>query len=244
MRERPLHAEAEQQRQEIHALRPPSSERASWPQSNAGPGSVLRPGAMSLWPTMGASPQRRQRRSQRPHQSRQCVVLRRRIRHLVGALELDAHREVIAVLAAAMHRLARVPGAPGHGHVLHQLAVATDEEVGRHLQAGYLRERGMRRRVQPVREQGVDPGPAELARRQRDAVHDDQVGHDSRPAVRRSSARAPGAPRARGRYGDQCANPSWSWQTPRRRLLPRRKSPLSHWLTFRSRTMPITSARP
>ena len=48
-------------------------------------------------------------------------------------------------------------------------------------------------------EQPVDPGAAELARRQADAVHDDQIRLDARAGAHPSAATAPGAPRHQAR---------------------------------------------
>src|SRR5690606_20932500 len=66
--------------------------------------------------------------------------------------------------------------------------VARDQYVRRDLERRDRLEKRVRLRVEPVHEQGVDPRPAEAARRKADTVHDDQVERDARRpgiAVRR-----------------------------------------------------------
>jgi flagellar biosynthesis GTPase FlhF len=67
---------------------------------------------------------------------------------------------------------------------LDQGAVAPHEKVARHAQPGQLRERGMRRRVEPVGEQPLDGVAAVHALRQADGMQQQQ-GDDTarRPAV-------------------------------------------------------------
>ena len=59
--------------------------------------------------------------------------------------------------------------------ILNQFAVAPDEQVGGDAQIRDGSEVGVDVRVEPILEQGVDPWPAEFARRQADAVDHQQV---------------------------------------------------------------------
>ena len=72
-----------------------------------------------------------------------------------------------------------MPGAPMKGHVLHHLAIAPDQQMGRDAQRVDFAEIGMGRRIQRVGEQAIDVVTAELARWQADAVDDQQT--DLRP---------------------------------------------------------------
>lgn len=63
-----------------------------------------------------------------------------------------------------------------HGDVLHEFAVAAYQEMARNTHAIDLGEVRVTIRCEPVREQRVDPRPAELAGRQGYAVHDDELG--------------------------------------------------------------------
>src|SRR5262249_41602437 len=106
------------------------------------------------------------------HQEKsQGLVLRVLERRVVGALELDADREVVAAAAAAPGRGAGVPGAPLDRDELHHLAVASDQEVRGDLERVHLAEVGVRRRVEAVGEQALDVPAAVLPGRQADRVH-------------------------------------------------------------------------
>src|SRR5437868_12680477 len=71
-------------------------------------------------------------------------------RTVLGALELDADREIIAARATAPGRGAGVPGTALDRDELDQLAVPADEEVRRHPHAGDLAEIRMCLRVEAV----------------------------------------------------------------------------------------------
>jgi hypothetical protein len=87
-----------------------------------------------------------------------------------------------------------MPGALAQVDELDQFAVTADEQMGRDAHLGNLREIGMGRRVQPILEQGLDPGAAEFVRRQADVVDDQQVdGDSSGPFVAVRRRRLPGA---------------------------------------------------
>ena len=80
-----------------------------------------------------------------------------------------------------------------------------------------------------VGEQPVDPRPAELAGRQADAVHDDEIGHRSRRAARRSGRLAPAArAEQRARWRDRSADARWCG---------------ARGLTWHPRRMPDNAAR-
>ena len=94
---------------------------------------------------------------------------------VVRAFQLDADREIVAPLAALIVRTARMPCAQMKRHVLHDLAVAPNQQMRGHLAGRRPPRNTDARRRQRVREQTIDPGPAELAGRQADAMHDDQI---------------------------------------------------------------------
>ena len=144
-------------------------------QSNAGPGSVLRPGAIS--PDDGRSGQCRVRQPQCTDEAGEYRVLGLRVGHVVRPLELDPDREIVAAFTALERRRARMPGAAPERDELHDLAVAADQRVRRDLQARDFLEVGVRAGIEPVAEQRLDVRATELPGRQRDSVHDDQLGY-------------------------------------------------------------------
>ena len=75
-----------------------------------------------------------------------------------------------------------MPGALGKGHVLRQLPVAADQDVGGHPERGALAKVRVGLRGQVAGEQPVDPRAAELPGRQADAVHDDELRQRRRRA--------------------------------------------------------------
>src|SRR3954470_5983995 len=111
---------------------------------------------------------------QRRNQTGQAGILCTSERTALGALKLDADREIIAARAAAPGRGAGVPGTALDRDELDELAVPADEEVRRHPHAGDLAEILMRLRIEPVGEQALDRLAAEFTRRQADAMHDQQ----------------------------------------------------------------------
>jgi len=116
------------------------------------------------------------------HQSGKHVILRGRKRPGVAPLQFDADRKIVAALAAAPARHARMPGAPTTFDELDQLAVAPDQEMGRDTQACDRPEIRMGIGIEPIGEERLDVRPAEPVRRQADCVYDDQLD--------RSAARA------------------------------------------------------
>src|SRR4029077_2315837 len=88
----------------------------------------------------GRPRQRRVGTEERCDQRGERRVLRIGVGRVVGALELDAEREVVAAAAPLVLGLAGVPGAQLKRHVLHDLAVAADEGMGRSAQTPDLPE--------------------------------------------------------------------------------------------------------
>ncbi|MNR11342.1 hypothetical protein D3C85_1276380 [compost metagenome] len=67
-----------------------------------------------------------------------------------------------------------MPGASAERHVLHQLAIAADQAVGRDSQLMDLAEIGMSGGIQLAEKEVIYPGAAKLSRRQADTVHHQQ----------------------------------------------------------------------
>ena len=89
---------------------------------------------------------------------------------VIGALQFHADGEIIATLAAAPARLARMPSAPAGRDELCDLARTPDEKMGRYLEPGKLRKVRMRLVVQAVEEQIHHTLAAEFAGRQANVV--------------------------------------------------------------------------
>jgi hypothetical protein len=100
--------------------------------------------------------------------------LRVGVGHRVHSLELDAYRKVVAALATLPGRDSGVPCAERAGDELQQRATAPDQEVRGDAHSGELVERRVRARIKPVGKKFDDGATAELARRQRDVVNDQQ----------------------------------------------------------------------
>ena len=112
-------------------------------------------------------------------QARERLVLTRLVGKRIGALQLDADREIVASRPAAVLRWSRVPGPVEKRDVLRHRSVPFDQGMGRDPELRDLPERGMFRRVQVVAEEARHRAAAELARRKADPVNDDEV--DLRP---------------------------------------------------------------
>ena len=98
-------------------------------------------------------------------QSRKDRVLPDLVGQVVGAFELDADREIVAMRASAETRYAGVPRALVARHELHEPTVATHEKVCGDVQMRDRRIIRMRRGVETIGEQPRDSVPAELSRR-------------------------------------------------------------------------------
>lgn len=114
-------------------------------------------------------------RAQQLHERQQHSVLRRRKRNIIRTLKFDANRKIVAVLAPAPVGYAGMPRAQGAGHELQQLAVAADQQVGRHAQVANRCVVGMRVRIEPIRKQIDNAGSAEFSWRQADTVDNEQL---------------------------------------------------------------------
>ena len=93
---------------------------------------------------------------------------------VVRAFEFDADRIVVALFATPVARHACVPGTSIKRDELRHRAAPRDQEMARHAHARQVRQRRVNRRVQHIREQCLDHPRAELAGRQRNAVHHDK----------------------------------------------------------------------
>ena len=93
---------------------------------------------------------------------------------LVAPFQLDADGKVVAPLAPAPLRHARVPSPPLTRHELDQLPIAPDEEVAGYLKTVQPQVVRMRVRVETVQEQVQHAGATELPGRQADVVQDQQ----------------------------------------------------------------------
>src|SRR5690348_3885062 len=108
--------------------------------------------------------------TQGPRQAGEGPVLRVGVRQLVGSLELDADRKVVAALAPLPGRRASVPGTQGARNELQQRSVTSDQKVRGDTQGRKGFETRMRA-ADAVGEQLDDAVASELARRQGYAVH-------------------------------------------------------------------------
>ena len=107
-------------------------------------------------------------------ESGQHGVLGIRVGQQIGAFELDANGKIVASLAALPGRSPGMPGAQRAGDELQQRAVTPDQEVRRDAHRRKRAEIRMRVRIEPIGKQLDDGVSAELARRQRNVVHDQQ----------------------------------------------------------------------
>lgn len=133
--------------------------------------------------------------AKRAGESTEHRILGVRVREQIGAFELESNRKIVASLAALPRRGASVPGAQCAGDELQQRPVAPDQEVRGDADCRKRAEIRMRVRIEPIGEQLDDGVPAELARRQRDVVNDQQrdaLALRPRVAVRRSDLRRRG----------------------------------------------------
>jgi len=122
--------------------------------------------------------------ARRSDESRQRLVLRCQVTYLVGTLQFDADREIVALCAAAPRRGASMPRALRARDELHQAAIATDEKVRRDLLLRNRGEIGVRGGVKRVGEEAYDAIAAEFSWGQRNPVHDDQrYRRSARPVV-------------------------------------------------------------
>ena len=93
----------------------------------------------------------------------------------VLAFEFDTDREIVAAVFAPIAGCASVPGALGKRHELHYLAVATNQQVRRNLEAANLGKIRMCIPIERIAEQRFDFGSAKFTRRQTDAMQNEQL---------------------------------------------------------------------
>ena len=122
----------------------------------------------------GGSGKRRIANEQRPQRLRQTTVLRTGVRSLVRALEFDADGEVVAIRPASVARHAGMPRAPVEWHELRQRTAPREKQVAGNPRAREARQRFASADGQLATEEAFHVAGTEAARRQRDAVDDDQ----------------------------------------------------------------------
>ena len=105
----------------------------------------------------------------------QTFVLHSLVRHAVGTLQLDTNGEVVASDSISEAGFAGVPGSVGEGNELHERAVAANQKMRGDLQVCNAIEAFVGMRVEAIAKELLDVRSPELARRQTDSVHDDQV---------------------------------------------------------------------
>ena len=110
--------------------------------------------------------------------AQECVaslVLRILVWDVVGTLDLDTDRKIVAPRAPAPLGHAGMPRASQAGHELHYAAVAANEEMRRHPERTQRFEERVMLVVQTIVEQLLDPRAAELSRRKADSVDDHEL---------------------------------------------------------------------
>jgi hypothetical protein len=112
--------------------------------------------------------------AQRPGESGQDTILGSLVVQRVGAFQLDADGEIVALLPAPPRRSAGMPRPAFAGYKLRQRAVAPDQEMRGNPQLPDRGEVGMRAGVETVGEQLRDRSPPELTRRQGNVMHHEQ----------------------------------------------------------------------
>ena len=177
-------ASANKQREQAHGGATSSSNCTSdrnRGQSKDGPGSDLRPGRDVAVPDDPAGRELRDScgKARRSRERASHTALIRR----VNDPRLRARcrsRKSLQRSRPAHEEVACMPGPPLEGDVLHDLAAAPDQQVRGDAQV-QPRWRKVRVAVgwQGIREQLVDPGSAELARGQADAVDHDEIRLDA-----------------------------------------------------------------
>jgi len=105
----------------------------------------------------------------------QYFVLTVRVGCLVFPLQFDPDREIVATVAATKLRRTSVPGPVRKRHELNQRPVSANQEMRRHLESADTGKILVRVPVQPIHEQVLDLGPAELSGRQADTMDDQQI---------------------------------------------------------------------
>jgi hypothetical protein len=105
----------------------------------------------------------------------QSIVLRICVGNLIGTFQLNANREIIALIYTIKTGPARMPGSFQQTDKLNTGAIPPDEQVRRHLHGGNGFEIGVCGRIQPVAEEVFNPWATKLPWRQTDVVNDQQA---------------------------------------------------------------------
>lgn len=92
----------------------------------------------------------------------EVLVLRIRKGNIVGPLQLDPYRVVVASFPPLEHRHAGMPGTLPECNVLQDFPGAPDQQMRRDAQAGDLQEIGMCLGVEAVQKKIVDPISGEV----------------------------------------------------------------------------------
>jgi hypothetical protein len=95
----------------------------------------------------------------------QHLILSRRIRYVVRALELDSDRVIVAARPTGVPGCTSVPGTIAERDVLSDIASPVDQHMACDAQVADLAEIGMFVGVEAVRKQPIDIATAELAGR-------------------------------------------------------------------------------
>jgi len=103
-------------------------------------------------------------------------VLTIRVGCLVVSLQFDTDREIVAAVAATKPRRTSVPGPVSKWHELNQFTVSAYQQMSRHLESADTGKILVCVPVQPIHEQVLDLGPAELSGWQADTMDDQQIG--------------------------------------------------------------------
>ena len=105
----------------------------------------------------------------------ETLVLGSLVWSAIRTLHLDTDGEVVAANAISEAGFARMPGSVGEGDELDERAVASNQEMGGYPQVGDGTETVMNVCIEPIAEEMLDVRPTELAGRQADSVHYDQI---------------------------------------------------------------------
>ncbi len=108
-------------------------------------------------------------------QRNETAVLGIGIGNVVSTFQLDADGIVVAPFAPAKRGNAGMPRAMIEGDELDDFTVAPDQRVRGDAHVLDLAKVGMPGSVEPIGEKIDNAGPAELPRRQADAVHHQQI---------------------------------------------------------------------
>jgi len=121
--------------------------------------------------------------AQRAEQMLQSKVLGFLERQFITAFQLDSERKIVTSIAPIPARYARMPGTPGAGNKLHQLAISANQEVGRNPQRMNPAEIRMGIRVEPIGKEPLDRVAAKYTWWEADGMNDDQLNRLPRRTI-------------------------------------------------------------